>query len=150
MPILNLVRCCTHQNSWLSAWPEVLSGIGSRPIPFVILSMAYRIWYAAQHIYLRTIQRSIGNPSQRMTAMNCKPISNDNWQLHFNVDKCKVLHLGRNNKRLVYEIGDIELQSTKVENDLGVYADEKSKFHHHISFAVNKSSTMLWLIKLLL
>jgi len=39
------------------------------------------------------------------------------------------------------------LQSTKVEKDLSVYVDEELKFHQHISFAVNKSSRILWLIK---
>jgi len=52
-----------------------------------------------------------------------------------------------NNIHLVYKIADIELQSTKVEKDIGVYVDEKLKFHQHISFAVNKSSRMMWLIK---
>jgi len=32
----------------------------------------------------------------------------ERWQLHFNADKCKVLHLGRNNRHLVYKIGYIE------------------------------------------
>jgi len=44
-------------------------------------------------------------------------------------------------------MGGIELQSAKVEKDFGVYVDEELKFHQHISFAVNKSSRMLWLIK---
>ena len=44
-------------------------------------------------------------------------------------------------------MGDIELHSTKVEKELSVYVDEELKFHQHISFAVNKSSRMLCLIK---
>jgi len=44
-------------------------------------------------------------------------------------------------------MGDTELQSTKVEKDLGVYVVKELKFHRHVSFAVNKSSMMLWLIK---
>ena len=43
-------------------------------------------------------------------------------------------------------MGDIELQSTKVEKDLAVYVDEEMKYHQHISFAINKSSRILWLI----
>ena len=71
----------------------------------------------------------------------------EKWQLQFNFVKCKVLHLGRNNRCLAYKMGDIELHSTKVEKDLGVYVVEELKFHQHISFAVNKSSRMMWLIK---
>ena len=44
-------------------------------------------------------------------------------------------------------MGYIELQSTKVEKNLGVYVDEKLKFHQNILFAVNKSSRMLWIVK---
>ena len=47
-------------------------------------------------------------------------------------------------------MGDIELQYTKVEKDFGVYIDEELKSHQHISFAVNKSSRMLWLTKKIL
>jgi len=60
----------------------------------------------------------------------------EKWQLQFNANRC-----------LAYKIGDIELQSTKVEQDFGVYVDEALTFHKHTSFAVNNSSRMLWLIK---
>ena len=39
------------------------------------------------------------------------------------------------------------MQSTEVEKYLSVYVDQELKFHQHISFPVNKSSRMLWLIK---
>jgi len=71
----------------------------------------------------------------------------EKWQLQFNANKCKVLHFGRNNRCLAYKMSNIELHSTKVEKDLGVYVDEELKFHQDISFAVNKSSRILWLIK---
>ena len=38
------------------------------------------------------------------------------------------------------------MESTKVEKDLGVYVDEESKFHGHISLAVNMAR-MLWFTK---
>jgi len=28
-----------------------------------------------------------------------------NWQMPFNTDKCKVMHLGQNNKKIEYEMG---------------------------------------------
>jgi hypothetical protein len=67
----------------------------------------------------------------------------EKWQLKFNADKSKVLYFGRNNRCLGYKMGDIELQSTKVEKDLGVYVDEQLKFHQQITFAVIKSGQML-------
>jgi len=56
----------------------------------------------------------------------------EKWQLQINADKCKVIYLGRNNKRVVYKMGDTELQFVEVEKDLGVYVDEELKFHEHI------------------
>ena len=44
------------------------------------------------------------------------------WQMLFNVEKCKVLHVGYNNMctGTSYFIGNTEIQSTDEERDLGV------------------------------
>ena len=41
----------------------------------------------------------------------------------------------------------VELQITPCEKDLGVYIDNKLKFHDHVAHAVNKGNRMLGLIK---
>ena len=41
----------------------------------------------------------------------------------------------------------VELQSTPCEKDLGVFIDNKLKFHDHVAHAVNKGNRMLGLIK---
>ena len=45
------------------------------------------------------------------------------WQLSFNVKKCKVMHIGRNNPRQDYTMDhdkiDSFLEKTEVERDLG-------------------------------
>jgi ribonucleases P/MRP protein subunit RPP40 len=38
----------------------------------------------------------------------------------FNVSKCKVMHIGRNNPKSDYVMGGNKLDSTKEEKDLGV------------------------------
>ena len=43
-------------------------------------------------------------------------------------------------------MGDTELQSTKVQKELGVYVDEDLKFQQYIS-SVNQSSRMMWITK---
>ena len=43
----------------------------------------------------------------------------------FNTDKCKVMHLGRNNRHHIYRLGNSPLVSTEVEKDLGVIIDSK-------------------------
>ena len=47
------------------------------------------------------------------------------WQLQFNADKCKFLHLGQNNRCVIYKMRDSQLQSSVTEKDLGVYDDEE-------------------------
>ena len=71
----------------------------------------------------------------------------EKWQLGFNENKCKVLHLGNSNQKLIYEMNGTTLDITHAEKDLGVSADEDLKFHKHISNAVNKASRMLGLIR---
>ena len=50
----------------------------------------------------------------------------DRWLLKFNSDKCKVMHLGKNNPQHTYYMSDSEgnqkrlLESTEAEKDLGV------------------------------
>jgi len=45
---------------------------------------------------------------------------------------------------MIYNMGDTELQSIVLENDLGVYDDETLKYRRHVSFAVNRATRMLW------
>ena len=42
------------------------------------------------------------------------------WGMEFNVTKCKVMHVGRNNPRSDYFMSDTRLTTTEVERDIGV------------------------------
>ena len=42
------------------------------------------------------------------------------WKMEFNVEKCKIMHLGTNNPKRSYSMGDASLQATEEEKDLGV------------------------------
>jgi hypothetical protein len=73
------------------------------------------------------------------------------WQLRFNADKCKVLHIGRNNPNNQYTMptadGRIELETTVLEKDLGVNVDPELKFSEHIERQVNKADKILGMIR---
>ena len=66
------------------------------------------------------------------------------WLLKFNKEKCKILHLGRNNKKTDYYIGTgnqrIPLEETELEKDLGVHIDQNLNFKEHIKNTVKKAS----------
>ena len=57
------------------------------------------------------------------------------WQLRFNADKCKVLHVGPNNPEHQYSMESrgtrSVLLSTELEKDLGVNMDPSLKFSKH-------------------
>ena len=74
------------------------------------------------------------------------------WLMLFNVDKCKVMHIGKDNPRFEYEITDRDgntkvLKSVELEKDLGVHVQENLKFDKHISLTVNKANRLVGLIK---
>ena len=65
----------------------------------------------------------------------------------FNEDKCKTLHLGSSNPRMIYEMNTVKLADTSSERDLGVFIDQDLKFHVHVTKAANKASRLLGLIR---
>ena len=72
----------------------------------------------------------------------------ERWKMEFNVDKCKIMHLGRTNPKNSYNMGVNNLTETTEEKDLGVLIDNELKFEKHIKGIVNKANRMLWMIKI--
>ena len=56
----------------------------------------------------------------------------DKWKMEFNVDKCKVMHIGRDNPGHAYTMGGVDLTVTREERDLGVLIDDRLEFDRHI------------------
>ena len=69
------------------------------------------------------------------------------WQLNFNKEKCKHLHLGRVILPDDYRLLDQALGRIEYETDLGVQVDNQLKFQIHINTAVKKANRMLGVIK---
>ena len=73
------------------------------------------------------------------------------WNLYFNVQKCKVLHVGKRNPKCEYVMENNGVLSNipvcTEEKDLGVVFDEFISFDSHIQKAVNKANQMVGLIK---
>ena len=84
--------------------------------------------------------KDINNTSDHLDLQNAVDkmyMWTQDWLLQFNKNKCKVLHLGKNNPQHEYFIGDtdnkIKLIKTDSEKDLGVYIDPLLNFNSHIS-----------------
>ena len=69
------------------------------------------------------------------------------WQLPFNENKCKVLHVGAAKDHHSFQMGSDRLTNTSVERDLGVQVDSILKFRQQASTAVFKASQVLAVIR---
>ena len=70
------------------------------------------------------------------------------WKMEFNVDKCKIMHLGLTNPKHTYTMGGTNLAVTSEEKDLGVLIDDKLNFRSHIKGIVGKANRVLGLIRI--
>ena len=60
----------------------------------------------------------------------------DDWQMLFNIDKCKCLHFGHRNIKHNYSIGDSIIQTVSEERDLGVIIHQSLNASTHCAKAV--------------
>ena len=57
----------------------------------------------------------------------------EEWQMNFNLDKCKIMHIGNKNKLFdEYAIGGHMLEKVEEEKDLGVIINDKFKVDKQI------------------
>ena len=70
------------------------------------------------------------------------------WKLKFNIDKCKVLHIGVSNTKYNYKLNNKELDKITEERDLGVIFDDSFKFNCHILSIVSKANQKIgWVMR---
>ena len=70
------------------------------------------------------------------------------WKMEFNVDKCKIMHIGRSNPQHTYCMDSAELTKTVKEKDLGVLMESSLELDQHITGIVGRANRMLGLIKI--
>ena len=73
------------------------------------------------------------------------------WQLRFNADKCKVMHIGKQQQPQDYymntELGRVKLEVVHIEKDLGVNFDEGLVFKDHVLIQTQKCNKLLGMIR---
>ena len=140
-----------------SGWVEVISGVpqGSVLGPLLFL------------IYINDIDEGIISKISKFAddTKLCKEVEGEegarilqedlrklyqwslDWQMLFNVEKCKVMQVGRNNKEFKYEIGGKTLQAVEEERDLGVIIHRSMKVSRQCAEAAKKGNRILGMIK---
>ena len=68
------------------------------------------------------------------------------WEMVFNVGKCKVLHIGRRNKKFEYRMGNMVLGQTTEEKDLGIWISDDLKPAVQCEKAAKAANSALGLI----
>ena len=93
------------------------------------------------------------------SEIDCNELQNDlnklqawsqRWQLKFNPQKCSVVNVGKKSIDYMYTVsteeGEIQLNKTTGEKDLGVYIDTKLTYDEHITSIVSKANRMIGLV----
>ena len=65
------------------------------------------------------------------------------WGMQFNVGKCHVMHVGRNNPENEYKMGGVTLENTTNERDIGVTVSDNLKPGQQCRKAAQTASTVL-------
>ena len=71
----------------------------------------------------------------------------EKWQMLFNNDKCKCLHIGQANAKTNYLMNNTVLLSTERETDLGVIVSSDMKVSEQCGTAARKGNQILGLIR---
>ena len=70
----------------------------------------------------------------------------EDWQMMFNAQKYKCLHIGYKNTYANYSIGGVEVTNSSCERDLGVVIDESLNYNRQCEKAVLSANKIMGII----
>ena len=143
---------CVVTEHCFSTWQPVLSGVpqGSvlGPILFLLYiddvntvclgsTITHKLFADDLKLYT-AIKSNCDTASLQCVLDRLRQWCND-WQLTININKCHILHIGKNNNKTSYLINGSQVSSAKVVTDLGVDIDSNLKYDSHINKIVGKA-----------
>ena len=144
---------CVSINSKSSSWKNVDSGVPQGSVLGPVMFILY-VNDIPEHV--KSLVKIFADDTKLYgSASNYTELQNDldslvkwakDWELTFNVDKCKVMHYGQNNNNHEYTMDGKILKSTEDECDLGVIFQKDLKFSKHIATKINKANSILSLL----
>jgi hypothetical protein len=76
-------------------------------------------------------------------ALDCLCSWADKWGMTFNVSKCKILHIGRNNPEYDYYMHGVKMGTTEIERDVGVMVSKTLKPMDQCEAAAGRAMSVL-------
>ena len=138
----------------LSQWADVTSGV---PQGSVLGPILFLIYVNDMPSEIRNVCKLFADDAKLFCPVTKEPSTlqsdresytwSERWQLPFNVGKCKILHIGKNNPKHNYSMSGRILEKIETQNDLGVLMDTEIKFHQQTSSAIKRANQILGLIK---
>ena len=144
-------------NGVKSEWRDVISGVpqGSvlGPLLFVIYindlgeAVNNKVSIFADDTKLAAVVKDIDDNFKVQGDLNKLLSWAHKWQMTFNLDKCKVINMGKDNREFNYEMDGHWLSSVEDEKDLGVVIDKSLRFSKQCIEARNRANRVLGFIK---
>ena len=145
-------------NGHSSTWDEVLSGVpqGSilGPLLFLIFINDLDEWAVpAHHISKFADDTKVGHRVDSEQDKEAFQTTIDNlanwatvWGMQYNVDKCHVLHIGRNNNKYDYKMYNKHIPKANQEKDVDVFISDNLKPSKHCEVVASKALGVLYQI----
>ena len=149
-------RKCVILNGQQSGWGEIVSGViqGSCLGPALFLAFINDIdtavdlttSFISKFADDTKMAAIVETPEDRLKFQegvdNLATWSKD-WQLLFNVKKCKIMHFGGSNQRFSYTMDGVKLEEVRVEKDVGVLVADNLRPSEQCSAAAAKANGVL-------
>src|SRR6478609_63255 len=143
-------------NGCSSDWAEVVSGVPQGSVLGSILLTIF-IDDIDDNIFSKTLKFADDTKilSKCKTVQDVDKLKTDlsrlfkwsnDWQMLFNIEKCKVMHVGRNNLLSTYSINGKDLNVVSEEKDLRVIVNNDLNVSKQFAMAASKGNQMLGII----
>ena len=86
---------------------------------------------------------SVEDKNQLQSALDEFLLWSEKWCMEFNIEKCKIMHCGRNNPSYSYYMDNKKLQEVKEERDIGVSITDNLKPSNQCRQAANRAKAVL-------